>query len=288
MIDAVWSAGALLGEGPVWDDRRGLLYFLDIKANRLFEYDPTRDGRRILDLPSQISAITFRERNGMVAAGGHGFAFLDPATGALDPITEVEAALPENRFNDGKCDGRGRFLAGSMDDRERRPSGSVYLLEAGRPARRLFGGFVVCNGPAFSPDGRTLYIADSAGRTILAFDYSPATGDAGDPRPFVRFTDADGYPDGLTVDAKGFLWCAHWDGWKISRFAPTGEHDRSIGLPVPRPTSLTFGGPDLRDLYVTSARIGLSDDQLRAAPLSGSLFRLGTDVAGLPAARFAG
>ena len=284
----LWEAKALLGEGPIWDGRAGILYWVDIKGRHLHQYRPSDGDRQSRPLAVEVGAVAPRARGGLIGATRDGFAEIDPDTGAITILADPESGLPDNRFNDGKCDPVGRFIAGSMDDQETSPSGSVYRLDADHRVTRLFGGYMVCNGPAFSPDGRILYFSNSAEREILAFPYDPAAGEAGPPRVFARIPDALGYPDGLNVDADGGLWCAHWDGWRLTRFRPDGTVDRTIEFPVPRVTSSTFGGPGLDRLYVTTARIGLDDVALARAPLSGALFEVETEFTGLPQARFAG
>lgn len=288
VAEVAWAAEAQLGEGPVWDDESATVLWLDIKGRRLHAYDVESNQKRSVALATEVGSIALRRAGGLVAATRDGFAFLDPTTGAMSVLADPEAHLPENRFNDGKCDTAGRFIAGTMHDPETSPAGAVYSLNGDGAVRCLFGGYVVCNGPAFSPDGRTLYFCDSAKRTVLAFDYDSVSGAVGRSRVFARFPPDQGYPDGITVDQEGCLWCAHWDGWRVTRFRPDGREAMVITMPVPRPTSCVFGGRDLDRLYVTSARIGLEEKALRAAPLSGALFCVPVAARGVPAARFSG
>jgi sugar lactone lactonase YvrE len=243
-------------------------------------------------MPSKIGCIAFREQGGqqgkLVAGFQTGFAFVDLERDEVTPIADPEADRPGNRFNDGKCDTAGRFIAGSRHYLEVEPTGAVHVLEADGATRRLFGGYAVCNGPAFSPDGRTLYFSDSVGRRVLAFDYDPARGEVGPSQVFARFGAEQGLPDGLTVDAEGFLWCAHWMGWRVTRLRPDGREDAVIELPVPHVTSCTFGGAALDMLYITTARMQIAPEDLAREPLSGALFKVAPGVTGLPAARFAG
>lgn len=175
-----------------------------------------------------------------------------------------------------------------MDNSERLPPGTVYRLNAGHQVKALFGGYIVSNGPAFSPDGRTLYFSNSAAREILKFDYDPAAGTVSDPVPFAKILDTLGFPDGLTVDAEGHIWCAHWDGWQLTRFTPDGKIDRVVQFPVPLVTSCTFGGAGHDTMFITTARASLNKDALTKAPLSGSLFAFKPGVLRLKANRFAG
>ncbi len=284
----VWDARALLGEGPVWDPDEGVLNWVDIKGKALHRYRPADGGRASLSVPSEIGCIALRQGGGLVAALRTGFVFIGLPAGAVIPLSDPEAHLPGNRFNDGKCDRNGRFFAGTMDDACQAPTGSLYRLDPGGETTRLISGYAVCNGPAWSPDGGTLYFSDSAARLIHAFDFDAAGGSLANGRVFARVPEDAGYPDGLTVDAEGFLWSAHWDGWRLTRYAPDGRIDRVIPLPVRRPTSCAFGGPGLDRLYVTSASIDLTPDELAGNPLAGGLFELDAGVAGLPEPRFAG
>ncbi len=287
-IDCIWDANALLGEGPVWDDQSQELLWLDIKGRQLFRYHLPSRQQTTIPLSLETGAVALRQSDGLIAATRDGFGFLDPDTGEFDVLHDPESGLTKNRFNDGKCDKRGRFIAGTMDDTEQNPTGSVYRFDDTLQATKLFGGYVVCNGPAFSPDGKTLYFSDSANRTLWAFDYNEQTGTASDPRLFATIDSEQGYPDGLTVDAQGYLWCCHWDGGRITRFSPDGQVERVIAMPVPRPTSCTFGGDNLDCLFVTSARIGLDEAGLEKAPHSGAAFAVKVGIKGLPAARFNG
>ena len=284
----IWEFQAQLGEGPVWDDQKKTLYWLDIKDSQLLILDMKNGNRVSVELSTEVGAVAPRSGGGLIAATKKGFALLDPETGKLSFIVNPEVNLPGNRFNDGTCDSAGNFIAGTMDEREEEPTGTMYRLNANLSVAPLFGGYVVCNGPAFSPDGGTLYFSNSAQREILEFAYDPETGRIGSPAMFAKIPHAAGYPDGLSVDAEGYIWCAHWDGWRVTRFAPDGREDAVVDFPVPRVTSCTFGGRDLDTLFVTTARTGLDDDALDEAPLSGSLFVFKPGVPGLPTQRFTG
>jgi sugar lactone lactonase YvrE len=288
-VEVAWDAKATLGESPVWDERAQCLYWIDIEGATLYRQEPGReDETTALPLETPVGSIAPREGGGLVAATYKGFALLDPTDGRLEYLSDPESHLSDNLWNDGKCDTAGRFIAGSRHHLEVEPTGAVHVLEADGTTRRLFGDYAVCNGPAFSPDGRTLYFSDSAEGTVLAFDYDPAQGAVGPPRVFARFGAEQGLPDGLTVDAEGFLWCAHWAGWRVTRLRPDGAEDGVIELPVPNVTSCTFGGAALDVLYITTARMLIEPEELERAPLAGALFKVAPGVTGLPAARFAG
>lgn len=286
-VKCVWPAGAVVGEGPIWDAEEGAVYWVDIKAPAVHRYAPASGGTRSWPMPERIGCIAMRRGGGFIAGFKSGFAFLDLPDGRIGKIGDPEPDRPNNRINDGKCDAAGRFWAGTMDDEEREPTGWLYRLDPDLTWRRTDGAYTVTNGPAFSPDGRTVYLADSVGRTVYAFDLA-ADGTLANKRPFVRFEKADGFPDGMTTDAEGFLWIAHWGGWRVTRFAPDGSVDRAVDLPVAQVTSCVFGGPDFETLYVTSAAIGLDDRARAKQPLAGGLFEAPLGVRGLPTLSFAG
>lgn len=286
-IRCVWPAGALLGEGPFWHPLERKLYWVDIKGPAIHAFDPRTGGRQTWPMPEQLGCIAPRRDGGFVAGLKSGFAFVDLERGTIERIGNPEPDRPDNRFNDGKCDGAGRFWAGTMDDTLQQASGWLYCLDANRRWQRRDGPYVCTNGPAFSPDSATLYHTDTVGRTIYAFDLA-VDGTPSRKRVFVRFTKADGFPDGMTVDTAGFIWVAHWGGGRVTRFRPDGAVERTIDLPVAQVTSCAFGGDDLRTLFVTTASTGLSDEARGAQPLAGGLFALETEIVGLACGTFSG
>ena len=276
----------MLGEGPLWDVREGALYWLDIQGRKIFRLD----GEGEVDqwrTPFRVGSIAVRAKGGFIAGTDQGIAEIDLASGRLQVIFNPEDQLPDNRFNDGKVDRRGRFWAGSMDDREREASGTLYRIDADLGCTVVDRGYRVTNGPAFSPAGDILYENDSALQVTYAFDLD-AQGTATNRRIFLKFEDGDGYPDGMTVDSEGCLWIAFWDGWCIRRFSAEGELLQTIEVPVARPTSCAFGGPNLDRLYVTSASRDLDEAALAMQPKAGGLFMLSPGVRGLEEASFAG
>jgi sugar lactone lactonase YvrE len=288
----VLDARATLGEGPVWDERAGVLYFVDIEAAALFRFDPASGAVKRWDLPAKIGCLALDAAgaagagSGAVLALATGFARLDFATGALAAIANPLAAQDGNRFNDGACDPAGRFWAGSMHASTQPASGAIYRLERDGRASAIFAGFRVPNGLAWSPDGARFYLNDSP-RAMFVAEFDAAEGRAGAPYVFADVSAAPGFPDGSAVDAEGFVWSARWDGHGLARFAPDGRLDRFVPMPVSRPTSCAFGGPGLRQLFVTSARKGLDAATLAREPLAGGVFVLDPGVAGLPTRRWA-
>jgi sugar lactone lactonase YvrE len=264
------------------------LYRVDIVGKAVRRLVPGTGAQAAWPTPSEVGSLALRTAGGAVLALRTGFALLDLGTGTVEPLADPEPDAPRNRFNDGACDRAGRFWAGTLHDDEVDPVGALHRLDPDRTWTTALHGVVCSNGLGWSPDDRTAYVTDSRVGRIDAFDYDLATGTLSGRRPFVVLEPRDGFPDGLTVDAEGFVWSAVWDGWRLVRYAPDGTVDRVVPMPVQRPTSVALGGPDLRTLYVTSASYGLSPDARAAQPLAGSLFALRTEVPGLPEPRYGG
>jgi len=277
-----------VGEGPVWDDREGVLWWVDIKGQQLFRFDPASGDNHARAMPEQIGCVVPRENGGLIGAFRTGFKFIDPATGAVTPVADPEPDKPGNRFNDGKCDRRGRLFAGTMDNAEVACTGTLYRLDPDHSMHVMRREVSISNGLDWSPDDRIMYYTDSPRRAIWAYDYDLATGAMTNERVFARIADDAGVPDGLCVDAEGFVWGAHWGGWRVTRYDPDGSIDRVLEMPVPQASSCTFGGPDLSTLYVTSAAFGMSAADLAKAPQAGGLFAIEVGVQGQRPCRFAG
>ncbi|WP_214102857.1 SMP-30/gluconolactonase/LRE family protein [Acrocarpospora catenulata] len=286
MIEVFSETPCRLGESALWDGRR--LYWVDIPGHRLYAREWPDGEIRTLDLPEPVGSVALRAGGGLVAALRHAIAFCDLDRGTVDVVREVETDLPGTRLNDGAADPAGRFWFGSMDLAETDPTGSFYRLDPDLTVTRAFTGVICSNGPAWSPDGRTLYHVDSLRRVIHAYDHDPATGTLGPRRLFASDEGHPWFPDGLTIDAEGFLWNCKWDGARVTRYAPDGTIDRELPVPVPRPTRCAFIGPDHTTLAITTARIGLTPGALAEAPLSGHVLLTDPDARGLPAPVFAG
>lgn len=285
----VWPAGAQLGEGPVWSPRRQALFWVDILGHKLHCFTPRGSGVRTWDFAEEISAAAERASDDkLIVAMRHHFALFDPATGALDHIADAESDRPNNRFNDGKCDAQGRFWAGSMDFKGQQASGALYCLNAELRCSRHLDGFAITNGPTWSLDGRTMYLTNTATARIFAFDFDPEQGTLSNQRLWCKFTEGDGSPDGMTTDAEGRLWIAHWGAGCVTCHSPEGQELLRIEVPASNTTSCTFGGPEFSTLYITTASIELTDAQRAQQPFAGGLFEVELDVQGLPAAQFAG
>ena len=259
---------------------------MDSRAPALKRLDPATGDVRQRELAEVVGSVAFRARGGFVAALKSGLYFLDASSGALEPVAQPEARLPENRFNDGRCDRDGRFWAGTMSDAKREPVGALYRLDAERSCTRQREGIVVPNSLCWSPDGRTMYFGDTARHTIWAFDYDGASGAPANERVFADTS--PGRPDGSCVDAEGCLWNCLYGGWRIVRYAPSGKVDRVIDVPVQNPTCCCFGGAALDTLYFTSATQRLTAADLAKQALAGSVLALRPGVKGLPESRYAG
>ena len=276
----------ILGEGPVWVERDEALYWVDIKGYRIFRRNMEGEVSS-WETPVRVGSLAPRESGGFIAGTDGGFAGIDLDDERFDILFHPEPHLPTNRFNDGKVDRDGRFWAGTMDDREEQAQGALHRLGTDLKSQVVDQGYRVTNGPAFSPGGRIMYHNDSARQVTYAFDLDEA-GNAANRRLFARYREGDGYPDGMTVDSEGCLWVAFWEGWCLRRYSPAGECIAKVDMPVARPTSCTFGGPDFDLLFITSASIGLAGEELERQPQAGGLFLYRPEVTGVPARAFAG
>lgn len=273
-----------LGEGPHWLTAQRRLLWVDIQGPAIWTGDPETGETWHLPVEELIGVAVPCPDGPWIAALQSGFASVDPVTGRATPIAAPASEPPGNRFNDGKCDTRGRFWAGTLAIDDTPGRAALYRLDPDGGLHVMEPDVDLCNGLGWSPDDRRFYFTDSLRRTIYVYDFDAPSGTIENRRVFARLGDGDGLPDGLAVDAEGFVWSAHWDGWRITRYDPEGAIERVVEMPVPRPTSCAFGGADLDQLFVTSARVGLSAETLARAPLSGGVFRLEAGVRGLPEA----
>ena len=286
-VHPVLTMGSHLGESPIWDAPAGVLWWIDIYKPTLNRFDPMSGRNQEIKLDQNIHAIAVRRSGGIVGSFQHGIGFVDPATATVttvaDPIGEAPA-----KFNDGKCDRGGRFWTGSMSNDWVTPIGCLYRFDGDRTLRIMDTGFKLSNGMGWSPDDRTMYFTDFGQSTIFAYDYDAGSGAIDNRRPFVTIPQGEGQPDGMTVDADGCLWVALWDGWAVARFDPAGKRVATIRLPVMRPTSCMFGGPDFATMYVTSATMLLAEAERADQPLAGAVFAIETGVHGVDEPKFAG
>jgi len=279
LLSCVWDVGATLGEGVLWDAPEQRVWFVDIKGHRIHRCSHDGVERDSWDAPGQVSFIVPAVDGGMVCSLEDGLYRFDDADGSFTPLAKVEAEETGNRFNDGHVDAAGHLWFGSMHDAEEAPSGALYRFDGAR-VQQMDDGYVITNGPALSPDGATLYHTDTLQKRIYAFDRAP-DGSLSNKRAFVEIADG-GYPDGMAVDSTGHLWVATFGGWRIDRFDAAGVKVGEVRFPCANVTKLAFGGEDLRTVYATTARKGLSEQELADQPLAGGLFTFRAETPGLP------
>jgi sugar lactone lactonase YvrE len=262
--------GCELGEGVLWHPGQQSIWWTDILGCRLYCYTPERNSLREFTPPERLSAFGFTsDPNRLIVSFASGIADYWPAQGRVGWLARPELGLPGQRFNDGRVDPAGRFWGGTMNEQQpQTPSSALYSYRDG--CRTALTGLCISNGLCWSPDGRTAYHADSPTRRITAYDFS-ADGDLRNPRLFTQ-TPEGAYPDGACTDAAGNLWSAHWGAGQVVCYSPQGDRLQTLELPVSQPTCVAFGGPDYRDLYVTSAWEGMTEAQRGAEPRAGNLF----------------
>lgn len=281
----VLKARARLGEGPIWDAQKQLLYWVDIYNYRVHQFHPASGKDVFFDVGDVVGAIALAGKNKLIMAQRHRLAFLDTQTGIVTPIVEIEADLPNNRFNDGKCDPQGRFWFGSTSS-SGKAEASLYRYDPDGSLHKMETGLMVSNGLGWSPDLKTFYLTDSAQQKIYAYNFDGATGNISNRHIFVDLTGESFFPDGLTIDSQGYIWSAMWNGSCVIRFNPEGKEIFRLQLSVPLVTSCTFGGENLNVLYITTASLGLSQGELEKSLYSGDLFTFNSDVTGLLAYEF--
>lgn len=292
-VEVVCQEINLQGECPVWHAAQRALYWVDTRRPALLRLDQY-GAVRSWPMPRPIGSIGMRREGGLVAAFQDGFCTISLPDGVVTPVIDPEPHRPLNRMNDGRCDRRGRFWCGSRDSdvsgtRAQDPTGSIYRLDGDFNCARVDSDFIIPNGMAFSPDDRTMLLADSGKEILYAYDFDLDAGAISNRRPFFSTLDMEGRVDGATYDADGYYWFALINGWSIVRLDPKGRVDRVIRLPVRRPSMCCFGGDNLDVLYVTTSSINLTDDERPGQPLAGMLLAIhGLGVRGLPEPCFEG
>ena len=285
-LECVWEVQATCGEGPLWVESEKSLYFVDIDGKKLHCFNEENGSRKSWPLEEKTGWILPRKnKNGFVAGCETGMYFLDPISGKTEFAMVPDPDFKENRFNDGKCDINGRIWAGRSHDPESRATGWLYRIAPDLSFTKCDGPYICPNGPAISPDDKTLYHVDTFGSTVWAFD-KDSSGVLTNRREFVRLNhEEEGFPDGLTVDIENRVWLAHWGGSRVTCFSMDGNRIGYIPLPVPQVTSCAFGGPDLTTLYITTAARNMDMNEY---PLAGALFRVHTKTAGAASPLFDG
>jgi len=278
---------AVLGEGPSWDTAEQCLRYVDIKGGLVHRWWPGSGGMATIDVGELVAAALPRAVGGLVLALTGHLAACD-LQGNLSRRQEIETGVPGNRLNDAKCDPAGRLYIGSMSTTGHTGAAALYRVDRDWQVSTVLTRTTISNGLGWSPDGSRMYFNDTGAHCVYAFDYDPHAGHASGQRVLYSFKSVDGDPDGLTVDADGFVWVASYGGSRVCRIAPTGELDGEVRLPVTNVTSCTFGGPALDELFITTASDGLSEAQRAEQPDAGRVFRYRPGVAGLPTIPFAG
>jgi sugar lactone lactonase YvrE len=293
VVECIVRGPALLGECPLWSESEQVLYWIDIDGRAIHRFDPA-DGRdELRHLPGRPGSIALTVEPGrLLMATEHRLAIVDWQTGTVEPWLDLEPAETGNRLNDGRCDRMGRFWVGSMFDPSSagRSTGMLHRVDSEGTATTVRTGIGVANGLAFSPNGQTMYFADTHRETVWAYDYDGASGEATNERLFLDFgrPDLPGRPDGGCVDAEGHYWIACVYGWAVLRVSPEGEVVRRIEMPVEKPTMPAFGGPAMTTLFVTSIGLGGSRPLAPGQPDAGGLFAIATDVTGIAETPFGG
>jgi L-arabinonolactonase len=288
-FEHVLAIGNEIGEAPIWVPEEARLYWVDTEGSRAFSYRPSDCETRSFPLAMPATALLRRRGGGWVAVTKKGLAFWDQVSGGFEFIVDPVADNPDLCFNDGAVDRQGRIVSGTMNFHEhRRRDGHLFRLDTDLSLSTLDSGIAVANGIGFSPGGETLYVSEQFAGRILAYDYDSGAGTASRRRVFAEVKSEEGLPDGIIVDAEGFVWNGRWGGSTLARYAPDGSLDRKYVLPVETGTCMAFGGEDLKDLYVTTAWYGMDEAARRASPGSGDLYRIRPGVAGTVEPRFAG
>lgn len=271
-VDVALDGHADLGEGPWWDQQGGELLWVDIFAGRVHMFDPASGQDRYIEIGQPVGMVARRQAGGLVCAVRDGIGIIDPDESTFKLVAPIETDKAGNRMNDGACDAAGRLWAGTMATDLSPSAGALYRISTTLHVAPVLTGVSISNGLDWSPDGQTFYFTDSATRRLDAYDYDIETGTVSNGRVLVDLRDPVATPDGIAVDAEGTIWVAMWDGGRIERFSPSGKPLETVRMPVTRPTSLAFGGPDLDQLFISSARNGLSALQKSNEPHAGAIF----------------
>lgn len=279
--------GARLGESPVWDATAGCLWWLDIKSRILHRLDMASTSSTFSMLPEDPGSVVLARSGGMVVTMRNGVYRLAAPDADPELLVSLETALPENRFNDGRCDRQGRLVAGSMHEPQTRADAALYRVSGSGDCVRLLDGITTSNGLAWSEDGRTMYFADTLAYKVWAFDYDIASGTPSNKRVFVDLGEDHDFADGAAVDVEGCYWLAIPLRSEIRRYDPDGREMRRIRLPVSVPTCPVFGGENYETMFVTSASFSLSQEELARERLAGAVLAFDAGVRGLPETPFA-
>ncbi len=279
-----------LGETPIWAPDENALYWVDWGGKPTWRLFPATGEVKTFPTDLPVTAIARRSGGRWIAIGFNGIYAWDPAANTYDLLAgPAEPERPEICYNDAAVDRQGRLLVGTVNMNDPfLPVGSLYRLDPDGSLHVLDTGYATANGIGLSPDGRTVYVADQRHRLIIALDYDPITGTTGRRRIFARLAEEDGMPDGLIVDAEGFIWNGHWAGWMLTRYDPDGKIERQVRFPVQHVICCAFGGRDLDELFVTTSCWDFQEADFKGQPWAGDLFRVHPGVCGLVEPEFAG
>lgn len=276
-----------LGEGPLWSPRERALWCIDVVGRQIVRIDPASGEASTWPLERMPGAFGWRAE-GVIFAFRNGLALAPAPHGPFTGIEDHGIDFSVERFNDGAVDRRGRFWVGSFNPRFAAGGGSLYRVDPDLSVHKLDTGVTMSNGIGWSPDDRTMYFADSRPGCVWCYDFDAENGAVGERRVFLDYEGRPGHPDGLTVDSEGFVWVAEVTAGRVARYAPDGRLERTVDLPVSKPTSVMFGGPDLRTLFVTSMRLGLSEEEAAAESEAGGVFVIECDTPGIREPQFGG
>ncbi|MCJ8006063.1 SMP-30/gluconolactonase/LRE family protein [Lederbergia wuyishanensis] len=286
-VELILDVKAELGEGPSWEADSNVLYWVDILGKCIYTYEPATGKTGKIQLEEHVGAVVPKKGGGLAVVLQSGFYEIDLPSEKLTAIADPEEHLPNNRFNDGKCDPKGRFWAGTMPYDGEKGRGNFYVLEPNGQVKKVLDNITCSNGIAWNPDFTSMYYIDTPTMQVAAFDYDLETGEISNRRVAVQIPGGMGAPDGMTSDVEGNLWVAHWGGYRVTIWNPnTGEMLDSIPVPAPQVTSCVFGGENMDELYITTARTGLSREILEKYPHAGSLFRVKTNTKGSSTYKF--
>jgi sugar lactone lactonase YvrE len=279
-----------LGETPIWDPGEKALYWVDWGGLPTCRFDPATKSFATFPVSLPVTALARRASGGWIAITQNGLYAWEPETNQYTLLFgPAEPDRPEICYNDAAVDRQGRLLVGTVNMQDPfLPDGSLFRLDPDGSLHKIDTGYATANGIGFSPDGKTVYVADQRHRQIIVLDYDTVTGTTSNRRIFACLPEGEGMPDGLIVDAEGFIWNGHWDGWRLTRYAPDGKIERQIRFPVQHVISFAFGGQELDELFVTTASWGFGDEERKQQSWAGDLFRLKTGVRGLVEPAFAG
>lgn len=283
-VELVLDVKATLGEGPHWDHQKQQLYWVDILENKVHVYHPNKNQQQTIEFSEPIGAVIPKGDHQLMLAMKNGIHEYDLETETLRKIVDPEESLPDNRFNDAKCDPSGRLWAGTMDMDGKLGRGTLYRLDHDEKITPMITNVSISNGLAWSPDNKYFYYIDTPTKEVKVYHYQDDTGNISEMIKTIAIPEELGNPDGMTIDSKGMLWIAHWGGAKVTRWDPYEEQLLEIvEVPAKNVTSCTFGGENLTDLYITTASVGISDEDRKKYPFSGGLFKVKTNVSGMVA-----